>query len=465
LTSRLSPEDAPRQQRRGVSLFWRTFILVSVLLFAAVLTWLQTFRSLDYEPRQLQAARQTASLVNLSREALRHTDGITRVLMIRTLREQENLVIQLQEPNDQFKLSNPSSSLLAVNRELTARLGPDTVVATELNGEQGMWVGFQIERDRYWLQLDSTKLNMTGGATWTIWALVAASLSLLGSAVIASLINRPLRDLSFAASRLREGDYGTSRLDEGALTSEVREVNAGFNRMAAQLAKVEQERAVMLAGISHDLRTPLARLRLEAEMSVKDDQARENMAADIDQLDAIIDKFLEYAKPGHAVLAPVNIQEVLQSCLMREKGRTDMHIRTKVLPTLCVRADRVELSRVFSNLIENARKYGQSPDGITHLDISVSTHNDQVFIKFRDHGRGVPHNMLEQLTKPFFRADTARTHATGAGLGLAITERTISRMGGTFRVANADNGGFMCRIRLNEAVVDTSNSTLMAQRF
>ena len=91
---------------------------------------------------------------------------------------------------------------------------------------------------------------------------------MFGSVAIARLINQPLRELSFAASRIREGEF-ESRLDENTLTSEIREVNMGFNRMARELAKVEEDRAVMLAGISHDLRTPLARLRLEAEMSVQ----------------------------------------------------------------------------------------------------------------------------------------------------------------------------------------------------
>ncbi len=125
--------------------------------------------------------------------------------------------------------------------------------------------------------------------------------------VIARLINRPLRDLSFAASRIREGDLD-SRLDENTLTSEIREVNRGFNRMARELAKVEEDRAVMLAGIRHDLRTPLARLRLETEMSVSNDEAKRNMALDIDQLDAIIDKFMDYARPGETEMragAPV----------------------------------------------------------------------------------------------------------------------------------------------------------------
>jgi signal transduction histidine kinase len=107
--------------------------------------------------------------------------------------------------------------------------------------------------------------------TW-LWGGIALLASVLGSALIARLINRPLQELSFAASRIREGEYD-SRLDENTMTSEIREVNIGFNRMARELAKVEEDRAVMLAGISHDLRTPLARLRLEAEMSVADEAA------------------------------------------------------------------------------------------------------------------------------------------------------------------------------------------------
>ena len=85
-----------------------------------------------------------------------------------------------------------------------------------------------------------------------IWLVVAAALSLTGAAIIARLINQPLKQLSFAASRVRGGDFDASHLDEKVATSEIREVNIGFNRMAEQLAKIEQDRAVMLAGISHD---------------------------------------------------------------------------------------------------------------------------------------------------------------------------------------------------------------------
>jgi two-component system osmolarity sensor histidine kinase EnvZ len=147
-------------------------------------------------------------------------------------------------------------------------------------------------------------------STIVLWVSIALLATVLGSAGIVRLINRPLKDLSFSASRIREGEYD-SRLDENTMTSEIRQVNMGFNRMARELAKVEEDRAVMLAGISHDLRTPLARLRLEAEMSVQDEEAKANMALDIGQLDAIIDKFMDYTRPGDTKLSPVHLSSVV----------------------------------------------------------------------------------------------------------------------------------------------------------
>jgi two-component system osmolarity sensor histidine kinase EnvZ len=189
---------------------------------------------------------------------------------------------------------------------LSGRLGNGTVLASSVNGQPGLWIGFVINGDNYWFQTDQERFNLAGSKTWIAWLVVAAALSLAGAALIAGLINRPLKELSFAASRVREGDFDASRLDENVPTGEIREVNIGFNRMAQRLAKVEQDRAVMLAGISHDLRTPLARLRLETEMSVADLDARAHMAADIAQLDAIIGKLLDYARPEKEKLVPVD---------------------------------------------------------------------------------------------------------------------------------------------------------------
>ena len=325
-------------------------------------------------------------------------------------------------------------------------------MAQSVNGENGLWVGFTINGDPNWLLMDRSRFTPASGTTWLIWLLTAGALSLAGAAAIARLINRPLKQLLDAANRVRDGDFAASALDERAVTSEIREVNIGFNRMAHRLAKLEQDRAVMLAGISHDLRTPLARLRLETEMSVVDDVAREHMVADIVQLDATIDKFLDYARPDHVTLLPINLHGVVASCMYAVQDHRQLQITMSVPEDLNVLADEVELSRILSNLLENARRYGNTPEsGITHVDIAAKGRDEWVLIKVRDHGAGVPPEQLSNLTKPFFRGDAARTAAAGAGLGLSIVDKTIQRMGGIFALANSSTGGMVAHIQLKQA--------------
>ena len=453
-TSRPSPlETAPAplevRPRRRINLFWRTFFFLALLLFGSIIAWLQTFRTLETEPRAIQSAQQLATLVNTARVALRYVDPVGRDMLITTLAEEEHVRIMTRDPKDAFEpyVSDEFGEMIA--NELTRRLGAGTVVAGAVNEKEGLWIGFSIDKKAYWLLTDPSQLGPSRTSTWAIWLVTAVVLSLAGAAVIARLINQPLKQLSFAASRMRDGDFDASRLDEQVATSEVREVNIGFNRMAAQLSKIEQDRVVMLAGISHDLRTPLARLRLETEMSVADADARQHMVADIAQLDAIIDKFLDYARPEPAHLEAIVLNDVIAQSLYAVADYPDMNVSISVPENTRVLADRVDLSRVISNLLENSRRYGRSNDtGIAQVDVSARVSDAWVLLKIRDHGNGVASEVLSRLTNPFFRGDVARTEATGAGLGLAIAEKTVLRMGGLFSLSNTGSGGLAAHIKL-----------------
>jgi len=442
-------ETLELRPRRGFSLFWRTFFFLALLLFGSIVAWLQTYRSLESEPRAIQSAQQLASLVNLSRAALRYSDAIARVSLIKTLADEEKVRITMREPRDKFHLFESDALGERISEELKTRLGSGTVVASDVNGVKGLWVGFSIDKDAYWLQTDISRIGPSRSSTWLIWLMTATALSLAGAALIARLINRPLKLLSFAASRMRDGDFDASLLDEKAATSEIREVNIGFNRMAEQLSKIEQNRVIMLAGISHDLRTPLTRLRLETELSVADADARAHMAADITQLDAIIDKFLDYARADPAQLAPVSLNAIVEAAVYAVADYDDLRITVTLPDNLNVLADEVELLRVLSNLIENARRYGKTPEtGIALVDIAAKERDQSVLIMVRDHGQGVSSEALPKLTRPFFRGNAARTAAAGAGLGLTIVEKTIQRMGGKFSLANTASGGLAAHIKL-----------------
>ncbi|MDE2418149.1 MAG: HAMP domain-containing protein [Burkholderiales bacterium] len=453
-----TPLDEPSTKRSRLSLarlslFWRTFFLIALLLLGSIAAWLQTLRSFEFAPRAEQMAQQLASQVNISRAALIHADAIARVSLLKTLSDTESLRIIPRERTDKVVSAETDPLTRDMVRSLRTRLGKDTVVANRVNNQPGMWVGFDIDGDDYWLMTDATRFNLGGGKTWVIWLGVAAALSLAGAALIARLINRPLKQLSFAATRVQEGDFGASRLSEKVNTNEIREVNIGFNRMAQRLAKIEQDRAIMLAGISHDLRTPLARLRLETEMSVEDLDARAHMAADIAQLDAIIDKFLDYARPESGKLSAIVLRDIVDSCVYPYKDKDDVNLNVMLQNDLLVMADEVELGRILTNLIENARRYGKSPDtGIARIDLAAIAKDKWILIKIRDHGMGVAPEQLANLTKPFYRGEAARTAANGAGLGLAIVQKTIQRMGGAFALTNSATGGLSAHIKLQRAI-------------
>ncbi len=447
------------QKKLVLSLFWRTFFLLLLLLVVGVTAWSLVLDGIGQNrlDSRLDVRRLAASL-RLSSDALRLSDRADRAALARGLSARGELMLLPRTVGDTWLSPQPGDPLEPLQTDLRSRLGPELLVASSVNGQPGLWLGFVVDREGWWLRTPALPAQPALEPP-ELAALIAACLVSLGLLVlVARTINRPLRELSFAANRIHGGTY-ESRLDETNITSEIREVNMGFNRMARELAKVEESRAVMLAGISHDLRTPLARLRLEAEMSVIDEEARDNMAADIDQLDAIIDKFMDYARPGQSHLRPVLLSRLIdkEAATFRDPG--EIRITSRVAIDLKVMADEVELGRIFANLFENARRYGRTTEtGIAMVVVSHVRAGNWVICTVRDQGPGVAPEKLGQLTTPFFRGDAARTAATGAGLGLAIVEKAMQRMGGQVEIANAPEGGLLVHLRLRHAQQSRSDA-------
>ncbi len=454
--ARANPKRASRWRglvpAGGIALFWRTLSLLSVLLMICIALWLQAFISLETAPRAIRDAQQVASLVNLSRAALRASDPIGRLLLIKTLAQEEGLRLSIRQVEDRHVAMRESLLVGRIISQLRQQLGQGTVVAELVNDEPGFWIGFDIEGDDYWLRTDPARLMPTRAGTWALWVLTAGLLSLLGSVLITRIINQPLHALAQASARLQRGQTARLRLDEQASTREIREVNVAFNRMSEQLARLDQERALLLAGISHDLRTPLARLRLEAEMSVPDARAREHMVADMGQMEGIIDRFLAHGAPqsfkGQALLLQPLIEQACFALADDPKVRISQHLEEG----LRVLAEPVELLRALANLLENARLHGRSADGISHIEIRTRATQAWVLLTVTDHGPGVAPQQLHQLTRPYFRAGEAASQGAsevgGTGLGLAIVESSMLRMGGGLSLSLAEHGGLCASLRL-----------------
>ena len=232
------------------------------------------------------------------------------------------------------------------------------------------------------------------------------------------------------------------------------EVTKAFNRMNQGIKQLEHDRMVMTAGISHDLRTPLTRIRLATEMLPEDqDWVKEGIVSDIEDMNAIIDQFIEYARQEQqerqtiANLNPLiteltDARNTNQQFNPSAEDRQSIHLELNPLPNIPLR--KVALKRVLDNLIENAFRYGSN-----HIEITTyfDKKQNRVVCKVRDFGQGIPEESLENVFRPFSQGDSAR-NSGGSGLGLAITKRIIEMHGGQINLRNHPKEGLIAEFWL-----------------
>ncbi len=426
------------------TLLVRTFLLISLLIFISVASWLTLFGLAEREPRARQLGQLAVSVVNLTTAALVAADPVKRLALLRDLAEREGVHVYPAEPGDVVKELPDSYFFRIVDDTTRAQLGPDTRLAGSVNGQEGIWVSFTVgdtEDDDYWLMLPGEHAESDFPWHWLGWGGLSLALALFVAWLIVSRVTLPLRALAAAAREVGQGGHPDAIAEHGAI--ELRQLAVAFNRMSKNLKRIDAERAEILAGISHDLRTPLSRLRLEAEMSIEDAATRAAVVDDIEQMDAIIAQFLAYARGESAEpteFADVNTV-VSHASALHARATNTPHLILGELPA--TRIHPQALARALANLVDNARKYGG--DQIT---VETRAENRSIVIDVLDRGPGIPEGEIERLKRPFTRLENARTDANSTGLGLAIVERIARLHDGSFELLPRDGGGLIARLRL-----------------
>src|SRR6202035_2524091 len=236
---------------------------------------------------------------------------------------------------------------------------------------------------------------------------------------ITSLVNRPFARLALAARKVGSGQSPEPLPERGMGVAA--ETNRSFNQMVQDLEQLEADRALMLAGISHDLRTPLARLRLETEMSPSDQTTKDAMIDDIGQMDMIIGRFLDYARPVQRIPEAVDLSQIVGEMAARVASEDGVRLITRLATSAFIEADVTDVRRVVGNLLENARKYGHSEtDGIPRIILETRAAHSRVELSVLDEGPGIPEDQIPLVTRPCYRVDSARSQADGPCLGMAI---------------------------------------------
>ena len=430
------------------SLFWRTFFLVGILLVISMGAWISSFRLEQRGSRARSIAEQVVSLVTITRAALVHSEPESRRELLFDLASNEGIRIYPLEPTDQIEPITRGDDLMQnMLPYIQQKMGDDTILSPNVNDMPGFWISFKLEEDDiYWLRLDNGRVRDISGLRWLGWSGIVLVLSLSGAGFISRLLNEPLARLAYAARQMANGKLPEPLPEKGV--TEIRAANHSFNQMVKDLERVDQDRTEILAGISHDLRTPLARMRLELEMSSLPEESREGMQADISQMDAIVGQFLDYARLGApAASETVDISSLLQVMADEAERRPGLKLNVSIEKGLSILASEVDIRRLVNKILTNAQRYGRTPEsGLAEVDMVCSREGDKVRIEFADNGVGVPESDFERMLRPFTRLDDARGQANGSGLGLAIVSRIAKRYRGLVQLRNRERGGFVVSV-------------------
>jgi two-component system osmolarity sensor histidine kinase EnvZ len=275
------------------------------------------------------------------------------------------------------------------------------------------------------------------------WALFALVVCTVGVYIIFYWLRRQLQSLLGAARVLGDGRMPTPLPETGP--QEIRELSRGFNQLALKLEALDSDRRLMLVGISHDLSTPLTRLRLAIElMQMKSDLTQiSGMIQDIEDMNGILVQFADYAKTGkeeESAVADFN-QVVAEVCQRYIAAGKVVHSELAKIPAFRFRA--LAMRRLATNLVDNAARYG---DG--EIEVNTRYYEGNVTLSVLDHGPGILSTDPSSLIKPFARENIARGTQLGAGLGLSIVDRIAKNHGGSLVLCNRSEGGLAVTVKI-----------------
>lgn len=303
-----------------------------------------------------------------------------------------------------------------------------------------LWVHVHVLDQAYWLVIPFGRYSDRLVNPIIQAALLASLVATLFASLMAWRITRPISQVVSASRQLAKGTMPPAVPESGP--HELQMLVHNFNGMALALDTAARERQLMLAGLSHDLRTPLTRLKLTLEMQ-EPSHDQSDMLSDIDELSQIVRQFIDFARAEETTrLEPVALADLAARVVSRF-SREGMVIRLHRLSEPELRADALALERLLSNLLENARRYGAPP-----VEVEVAEQDGFALLSVIDHGHGIPAALRETALAPFERLAEHRGTDGGSGLGLAIVSRVVKQHHGELLLCDNPGGGFRIQAKL-----------------
>ena len=308
------------------------------------------------------------------------------------------------------------------------------------NLEEGVLIYIQIEEDILEINVDKDRLYSESAFVFLLWMIFASIILFFMSYFLMSRQLRPLKRLAIIAETFGRGLDAPDIKTAGAY--EIRQTANAFNQMRTRIKRFLKQRTEMLAGVSHDLRTPLTRMKLQISL-MKDEKAKSELEVDVNEMTSMLDSYVSFVKtespePIETIIINELIGDIVKTV---EKNGVELTIKEK--NTIQTSGRQIQLKRAFNNIIDNSQRYAKK------IEIILYTNEKDCVIEFNDDGEGIPRDKYEDVFKPFFTLDPSRNKLKGeSGLGLTITRDIIRSHGGDVKLSDSNLGGLQLKVLL-----------------
>lgn len=426
----------------------RLILIIASLIIISQLITIKVFDYFEMEPRAESMAQEISTVVKYTKAAIQSAYPSTRLDLLQSLSKMSEVKIV---PAYYFENINPLPDeifLSMVVKKIKQDLGEDTIVTLNHYDIPGIWVSFEIGDGLFWAVIPRNVFDRPFPWHWIGWGIVVFLVSISGAYFLTTRINKPLNLLINATSKLKQG-LPFKKIPEDTAT-EFKEVTKAFNEMASNLAKSENERRFIMGSVSHDIRTPLTRMKLSLEMLPKKSAfLKESMDHDIDEINQIVNQFLDFVRGfDDEPISSLNFGNFLtelkkQHAILGHDLKISKITRSKDIPkNLFIDVRPLAFKRLFDNLINNGVKFSKS----NKIELVAKLYNEKIVINVLDNGPGIPKAQREKLLEPFERLDQARGSIGGSGLGLAIANRIVMVHNGKMELINRRVGGLNVKL-------------------
>ncbi len=422
------------------SLFYRALLIVAVpVLFLQLVITIVFFDSLWIKTTK----GMTRALVNEMSTFLEfyNDDNYDKTEITKLFSVYQDLNFELVEDskfNFEYEERWFSPIDRTLRRELKSRFNLENFWFDTTNYKELIDIRIKYENGYFKFLIPRDRITSSSARIFALWITVPALIMVFISLIFLKNQTRPITNLARAAEKFGKGEEIEEFKPSGA--SEIRQAGYEFDRMRKRIVRHLNQRSEMLSGISHDLRTPLTRLKLQIAF-VKDKDLANKLAEDINEMEKMLNEYLQFTKSSFKEKDEMfNLTELLNNICIKY---TKNNISTKLMPRVYFNGRKNLIKRCINNLIDNAIKYGKK------VNIELSKNNNNLFIKIEDDGPGIPKNEYDNVFKPFYKINKSRADSkSSVGLGLSIASDIIRSHGGNIKLEKSKMNGLEVRIFL-----------------